>query len=935
MMQILQLLTSCLFAVAAGSRVRFLQEGLGHRRASLFASPENVNVPPKAWPQPGMGTAQNPSVGNSTQKSGGKSDNALEAATREFHHTREKAFQMNPVQMVKNDVNLMMDYLMPGQRPDLGARKGDFVLVLIATVWFVAYTQFILQNDRAEHLSRWSKVPRHQIRDCFDMHPDLVLVFHHPDHNYDDNDTLISRHTILQALVSCREDVEGGHEFQRTHGLLRRASLGPALLARPFSPSGRLSPKSDSPEQDVTMHQVRAALLQDVYQVLSDETAGFFIDVFSSVDADELHVCISLHSAKTIRRQLELNAMKLQLQNGIVQKILGIDQPIDQDESSPPFVQYSEALSEQVMGYRHADFDLFQVYGKAATRSGKGTILTGQQRIQLVYKYLNRRLDLDFAVSKGLLVQWFPAHNTGRLADLTACWARWGLMLDLTFVQPVTLLNDYFSSRVAFIFAWNGHHCKLLFALTPVAVAFEFANLVLWKHGSVLGFGIILAVWGRWALNSWAREQEYFCTLWDLKDSHKDKSRRADFKGTPQPSDVDGNVQEMYYETWKYTGRMCLSWLLTGVAIAVNFTILLLWMDLWQGRMPIGAIVVQAIIVQSFTIFFNWMAEALTNAENHKYQENFYNSYLSKMFIFQFGNQYSAYFYIAVKQQFTTLRCQNDDCVGVMRQQLPPMLMFLAIMRVVQVVLATLKVEYKLWKETQDYIREGGEVPDYCFVERQSKFDKFRIREQIEVMTQLTITLGYVLIFGAIAPGIVPLCFVVFVVQLRADAITVTTATNRTVPRVAQGIGVWMSVVKFLTIVGIVFSGYLMVQFEPLFFGANVLTKLSCMILFCSLLFMLCFSLDLLVPKHSNRTEILQARRDYSARKLREIVERKTHPRQMLESVPLSRESGHWKNVRYCSEVQNGEWSGIPKANDVSRKTLTTSSSIAEEESDD
>merc|ERR1719162_1326383 len=175
----------------------------------------------------------------------------------------------------------------------------------------------------------------------------------------------------------------------------------------------------------------------------------------------------------------------------------------------------------------------------------------------------------------------------------------------------------------------------------------------------------------------------------------------------------------------------------------------------------------QAIMVQVFTQIFNWMAEALTLGENHKFQDDFYTSYLKKMFIFQLVNQYSAFFYIAVKQQFTTAGCPDDDCVALIQQSLPMTLLVLAIMGVVQLVMGTLKVKFALWYE-QYQMRSNVRYADnhedtvYSYVEEQGKYGDFRVREQIELMTQLSLTLGYVLIFGAIAPRIVPICFVVF-----------------------------------------------------------------------------------------------------------------------------------------------------------------------------
>merc|ERR1719174_3107042 len=181
-------------------------------------------------------------------------------------------------------------------------------------------------------------------------------------------------------------------------------------------------------------------------------------------------------------------------------------------------------------------------------------------------------------------------------------------------------------------------------------------------------------------------------------------------------------------------------------------------------------------MIQVFTLIYNTMAEALTVAENHKYQEDFYSSYLKKMFIFQLVNQYSAFFYMAVNQQFTEAGCPNDDCVWLLQKSLPMTLAVLAVLQFVQVIVGTLMVKFNLWLEGYFMEKAGKERPVYGYVEEQAKYGQFRVREQIEVMTQLSLTLGYVLIFGCVAPRIVPLCFLIFLIQLRASGILMTTA---------------------------------------------------------------------------------------------------------------------------------------------------------------
>jgi len=448
-------------------------------------------------------------------------------------------------------------------------------------------------------------------------------------------------------------------------------------------------------------------------------------------------------------------------------------------------------------------------------------------------------------------------------------------------------------------------------------VIFELANILFLSHISVIGFGLILAVWEKWALNLWEREQEYFIVLWDLQNVHKDESPRTDFEGTLYPSHIDRNIVELYYPKWKYILRVVVSWVITTFFCGLNCFTVLIWMDLFEGRAPIPAIIVQAVIVQVFTITFNFMSEALTDAENHKYQEHYYNSYLAKLFIFQFVNQYCAFFYIAIKQQFTNLGCINGDCVHMIRKQLPIQFLVLIFLRVLQVVLMTLTVELKLFLEKRVILKAGGDPPHYCFVEKQSKFGQFRIREQIEAMTALSLTLGYVLLFGAIVPTIVPLCFLVFVIQLRACSILVTTAANRTVPRASMGIGVWRSVIHCLMFTGIFFSGYLLVQFEPMFAGAQVLTKLTCLTVYSGTLILWFVVADWLFPTRTPSVQTLEGRRDHTAKKLQQKVEKKVLQRLAEREVDeLSREESSFTSEQknQAQLVKDSQWDQISPA---------------------
>jgi len=889
--------------------------------------------------------------------------------------TYKKASNMNPAEMLAKDLHLMRIYLMPGHLPDLHKKLFEVALVAVALVWFAYYGLFIYKDDQAENLDRWKNVQRKQREEHPGMptcEPDVVLVFYNPAcKNISDSKKLVPLTTVKNTILAepgtlPRMDafLEQGIQTMdlQTQDVTIAKGAKPAVMQR--QESSRQSARAligkwvhqldeerpSARECDRSFGAVRQALLQDIYTHMPQE--GFDVSVFSSVDNDEIFVGISLKDEPTIKHQLQRNRMKLQLQRKVVTAV-GVDQPSDEPESSPPLIEYDHRMCENILGDKCADSEFFRTFHGP---DGVETIISSTDRIRIILAHFNQLVNLDFAVQHNLLVNWFPAHWEYKLTDLEACWARFSLLFDLSCVQPVSALNDYFGSRVAFLFAWNGLYSKLMLALLPVALLFEGINLYVaatgqnqyWNRGSVMGFGLVLVVWSKLAVNLWQRQQDYLNTLWDMSaaTNHKDgdDSSRPDFVGTMEESPVDRSEVILYYPPWKSALRRCVSFGITGAFCVFVFWIIVMWLDLFNGRLNIAANIFLAVLIETFNVIFNWMCESLTIAENHQYQDNFYNSYLLKQFTFQFVNYYSAFFYIAVKQSHTTEGCPNDDCVGLLQEQLPPTLLALSAARIAQVILAAVSVELKLWYE--DYamrqaLPANESAGQRSFVERQGKFAPFRIREQIEVTVQLAVTLGFVLLFGAVAPRIVLLCLLVFLVQLRAGAVLITKSSHRTVPRMTLGIGPLQKIVAFLMVCGMSFTGFLLVTYGPLFHGTQLITKLSGLMIWGALVAMIWAGVDVTCPPVSAGKEILEQRREHVIQKVirqsSDTAFSRGGPKMTMRAGAL----GFVKSdkakpsagqdelatpssatVPFAAEVERGEFGAIPRLADQECPTL-------------
>merc|ERR1719262_364156 len=74
--------------------------------------------------------------------------------------------------------------------------------------------------------------------------------------------------------------------------------------------------------------------------------------------------------------------------------------------------------------------------------------------------------------------------------------------------------------------------------------------------------------------------------------------------------------------------------------------------------------------IKIFEFSWNSIAPWLTEFENHKYPNDFYNSYLWKSFLFQAVNSYAAFMYTAVNLRFTKSGCPPGGCLPLLRTQL-------------------------------------------------------------------------------------------------------------------------------------------------------------------------------------------------------------------------------------------------------------------------
>jgi len=782
--------------------------------------------------------------------------------------------------------------------------------VLIAFAWFGFYFNIIYHDDRSESLKRWeqalaimeveeepTEAPNTARRS--QIQPDIVIVFHHPDEEVEDGEEEVETEALDRVRVDGAEDalVRLDEKRARAHELDEETgvSLTKSRLCEPM----------------LYKKAVRTCILQDLYKQI--QKWGFDVSCFSSLDGDELFVCISLNSKEAITHYIDRDCIPLQLRADAAER-LGIDQDHDDPCSSPPSIPYDRrtmrGLYEQGIITNSDGHDLFRTFAGSGKES---SMISSMDCIRLVYKELASCIDIAAAKEEDLIVGWYPVHNPTRIAELRAMWANYRAALDLRFVQPIPAIKDYYGSRIAFIFAWNGVYCKGLLALVAIAVAQvglisilkNVFGIYLLKNRQVIGFCIVLCGWSRIVWNLYEREQRFFIELWNLQESKLDAIIRPEFVGSLTPSVIDKNIKEKTFPGALLSWRLLVSNAVTLISCITVASCIFIWMITFEGKMGMFASILLTVQIKTFGFLFHNLAVIMTDYENHKFQDDYHNSFLLKLFVFEAVNNYMAFFFLTIRAKGDDSKCPNNDCLFVLRKQLATTLCLMAVFSMLGVVIQNMLVRYQMYREDKAYKEKfGRDPPPRKSLEEQAKFVVLSEKEEVMSTMMLMISLGYVLLFGGVSAVIAPLALIVFAVQLRAYATLLTAKAQRPLPEMMPGIGNWAEVVRFLMTIGVVYSGFLFAAYGETFQGAPLLARMTGCMVFCLGIGALWSLIDVLWPVKDGRPTLLNRRRDYVATKL-------MHKAEAFDRKDMVMDNKNQLKF-YADEIENKEWSKIP-----------------------
>mmetsp|Transcript_42132 Transcript_42132/g.111023 ORF Transcript_42132/g.111023 Transcript_42132/m.111023 type:complete len:972 (-) Transcript_42132:369-3284(-) len=396
-------------------------------------------------------------------------------------------------------------------------------------------------------------------------------------------------------------------------------------------------------------------------------------------------------------------------------------------------------------------------------------------------------------------------------------------------------------------------------------------------------YGAIVIIWFVCVEKYWRRTQEKWATLWGGTASVESPAR-PDFEGALLPSEINSRQVAKWMDRKTRSVKVFVGYLLSGLYIAVMLGLAGYVYDIqdhlveeYETVGKIAAAFLLGMVISGGCFVWEKLARKIVAWENPRTDDDFTQDLIWKLWPVQCVVAYNSFVYIAFFKRYTPTQCLNGNCLAEVRLNLYMTFASYACICVATTIVNALLQRFMLMQEVQEAetrnqtkkIDDDGRARDFqgfcarhgsllvadkkwqeakadestpapgffpaptikiSYIEEQGKMGPYQRDEQITDMMGMVIQLGFLMFFGAIAPGISGIMFVAWAIQLKTWAWKLTNSCKRTLPRFSDGIGQWNNVMSVVGYCGIV------VTIAVAVFGLEALNDMSISekaVLFC------------------------------------------------------------------------------------------------------
>lgn len=561
------------------------------------------------------------------------------------------------------------------------------------------------------------------------------------------------------------------------------------------------------------------------------------------------------------------------------------------------------------------------------SESGKRSLFRNMERLRLIVSYIETEVSLNFLQDKGVIVAHYPFHNIWQLkgkntnskveiteedkllknilfdfksADsdgpLIRCWQTSLINQKI----PLSKIRNYFGEKIALYFEFLRYYQVSLFipGLFGILV-FVLQRVYNDDEPVVLAFNAIysvfMTVWATVFLEGWKRKESSLSIMWGTTKYEHVEVPRPQYQGIKRRSPITDEMEEIYFPPSKRIKFIIL-------AVSVSLLILSLVLGIVAGLIVLKWRITDSLIIGGFNlagpicsvlnavqiIFFNTiygkLAKMLTDMENHRTENQYQDSYILKVFAFQFVNAFNSLCYIAFIKGYTEECIATDssgaayrtkNCMNELYTQLISIFIVSYVKNLVEVgqpyFKYKLKKNQKMKNKLAQVSHNSKDIRDK--VDSQLCLDYYITTDvdgTIDDYMELAILFGYLSLFAMAFPLSTSLAYVGLWFEMHTDKLKVLHLVRRPLPLSSKDIGTWLNIFSITSVFAIFSNTALFCFTANTFENIPNATDYKYIIFAAVVIVLLIFrnQIQSWIPDVPESFEIVKARHDYIVEKV-------------------------------------------------------------------
>jgi anoctamin-10/anoctamin-7 len=490
-------------------------------------------------------------------------------------------------------------------------------------------------------------------------------------------------------------------------------------------------------------------------------------------------------------------------------------------------------------------------------------------------------LELRGLLSSKHILGYFPLHDDEERKRLSADWLTW---VQAPWNQPIDAVKEYLGEKIALYFTFLGHYTTWLIFPSILGLICQIivASTGDFSHPILPFFGLFIAMWSVFMLEFWKRKEVVTAYRWGMEGFEQKQLDRPEFKGDGNgtiKSFIDGS-DILYFPPQQQAILMCQSFtaigslatVVLGAVIAI-YVIRRVMYDTSVGTYSSTvASILNSVQITMFNIIYSKLADSLTERENHRTDTTFEDSMIAKLFLFQFVNSYTSFFYLAFVAKYVsrppgadpevTGECGYSDCMVAIAINLG----------IIFGTRLTLSNAIELLDPIVKSIMKGREehvdVTTLSAPEREFLLEPYDLlKGSLNDYAELAIQFGYMAFFVTALPASVIGAFINNYAEMRTDAYKLVHG-QRPLLAGAEDIGTWQSIFSVVATISVITNAGIIAFTMSVLEMYSFQVRVWLFIGFQWLCFLSQFIIQVAVPDVPYEIEIQQQRTEHIYNKL-------------------------------------------------------------------